>query len=208
MPLATIELPTPVGTLIAEPLTPEAFAEFGGSIISADHQLKTMETSMANYGTANKISQVCPVFNSYEKAPSGKPATTNLNLFRSSRPESVTVEADKYKYNLTVLERHPFTTQTFLPMGVPADQIAFLVTVAKQGPDGLPDFSTVKSFYAVGNQAVTYGHAAWHAPMVALNDRVDFAVLVAENFVGNEDLNEVYYTPGFPIEVPLFKASL
>lgn len=64
---------------------------------------------------------------------------------------------------------------------------------------GLPDLDTVRAFVAQGNQAVTYGAGTWHAPMVALHSTLDFAVLINENGVPEEDCQEVYMDPGIRI---------
>ncbi|KAK9371171.1 ureidoglycolate hydrolase [Lipomyces kononenkoae] len=200
MPLATFELSSSLGPVKATPLTPDAFKQFGG-VISSAHQLQAMKSSPANYGTATKISRVSPIINNYQNAPSIKPATANFNLFRSSYPVHLIQRtgATDCLYLSGVLERHPFSTQTFLPMGVPANEIAYLVIVAENSFDGLPDLKTLRAFVGKGNQAVTYNPGTWHAPMVTLQEVVDFAVLIHENGLADEDCQEVYINPKVPI---------
>ncbi|KAK9353944.1 ureidoglycolate hydrolase [Lipomyces doorenjongii] len=200
MPLATFELPSSLGPVEATPLTPKAFTQFGG-VISSIHQLQTMKSSPANYGTATKISKVSPIINNFQNAPSQKPCTANFNLFRSTYPINLIQRKGVREgvYLSGVLERHPFSTQTFLPMGVPADEVAYLVIVAETSSDGLPDLTTLKAFVAKGNQAVTYNPATWHAPMVSLKEVIDFAVLIHENGMADEDCQEVYINPRVPI---------
>ncbi|KAL2110758.1 hypothetical protein VUR80DRAFT_740 [Thermomyces stellatus] len=112
-------------------------------------------------------------------------------------------------FPVTILERHPFTTQTFIPM---ASHARYLVIVApslsspsypalptpSRAPDipgpGLPDLSRLEAFIATGDQAVTYGAGTWHAPMAVLgdeNEKVDFVVVQFQNGVPNEDVQEV-----------------
>lgn len=112
-------------------------------------------------------------------------------------------------FPVTILERHPFTTQTFIPM---ASQTRYLVIVApslpspsypalptpSRAPDipgpGLPDLSRLEAFIATGDQAVTYGAGTWHAPMAVLgaeDEKVDFVVVQFQNGVPNEDVQEV-----------------
>lgn len=176
--------------IVAEPLTPELFAQFGG-VISSAHQLDTAQRSSANYGTATKLFKLSPVENNYAHAPSGKPATANWNLFQCRPPLHLIKDG---RYVSKVLERHPFSTQTFLPMGRSSDEVAYMVIVAPtlRDKNGLPDLEGVRAFTCKGNQAVTYGAATWHAPMIALGAETDFAVLIHENGVPAEDCEEVY----------------
>ncbi|KAI0473162.1 ureidoglycolate hydrolase [Xylariaceae sp. FL0804] len=103
---------------------------------------------------------------------------------------------------IRVLERHPFTTQTFVPLASSGqsgddddddDTERYLVVVAPSLPPststtsnsngngrggaggaggGLPDVQRARAFVASGAQAVTYGAGTWHAPMVALGPRL------------------------------------
>lgn len=112
-------------------------------------------------------------------------------------------------FPVTILERHPFTTQTFIPM---ASHTRYLVIVAPSVPSpsypalptplrapdipgpGLPDLSRLEAFIATGDQAVTYGAGTWHAPMAVLgaeDEKVDFVVVQFQNGVSNEDVQEV-----------------
>lgn len=206
MPLKTFEVSN-LDSIEAEPLTPESFAPFGG-VISADHQIKNVEQSSANYGTAIKIKKVTPVVNAYDKAPSQIEPTPNWNIYRCSPPVELIEDIGqrRKKYTSKVLERHPFTTQTFVPMGNAKDRDSYLVIVAKtdaaSSPLNLPDPKSVKAFVCKGNQSVTYGKGIWHAPMVVIDEdapHIDFAVFVHENGVPQEDCQECYFTPGMSI---------
>lgn len=206
MPLATLDS-THSRRIRAKELTPDAFAPYG-FVISTKEQLKTHKIQSANYGTAQKIFQINPVIDNFSKCPSGKPSRTNLNMFRCSPPNHLlTYDADRVAgrvhYLSKVVERHPFSTQTFMPMGRPRSEIAYLIIVAKNRPDGLPDLDNVEAFVARGDQAVTYGAGTWHAPMVALGDVVDFGVLINENGQSDEDCQETYINPGLVVEFDL-----
>ncbi|QPG75554.1 hypothetical protein FOA43_002909 [Brettanomyces nanus] len=187
----------------AEMLTPKSFATFG-SVFSADEQIQDAEKTSANQGTATKLLKVAPVINNSEQAPSGRMATANWNIFRSYPPNHLmTKDGDTVSYLARVLERHPYTTQTFIPMGLDAHQIGFLVICAPNDTahGNLPDYRRARAFLCRGDQSVTYGVGTWHAPMVALGPgyHLDFAVLVHENGVPNEDCEEVLYEPGFHV---------
>ena len=112
-------------------------------------------------------------------------------------------------FPVTILERHPFTTQTFIPL---ASHTRYLVIVAPSLPSpsypalptpsrardipgpGLPDLSKLEAFIATGDQAITYGAGTWHAPMVVLgaeDEKMDFVVVQHQNGVPHEDVQEV-----------------
>ncbi|GME80121.1 unnamed protein product [Ambrosiozyma monospora] len=191
----------------AVPFTPEAFAPFGG-LISPEHQLTDAQKESAsakNPGTPVKLAKIAPMTNNYAQAKSQKPAAANWNLIRASPPKLTprTTTKGKSNFQFKILERHPYTTQAFAPMGIDAKLDAYLVIVAPTADDGLPDYNKVAAFVCKGNQAVTYGVNVWHAPIVALgdHDHVDFAVQIYSNGVAEEDVLEVKYNPGITIEL-------
>lgn len=192
----------------ARPLTPENFKPYGG-VISADHQIQSVDSSAANYGTAKKIHKVCPIVNNYKDCKSGKPATANWNIFRCTAPKHlITDKMDGSKmYKSKVLERHPYTTQTFIPMGQDLSKKSYIVIVAKTNKKtGLPNPAQVKAFICNGNQSITYGAGTWHAPMVVIDEdvpHIDFAVMIHENGVEDEDTQECYFKPGYDIKYSL-----
>lgn len=205
MVLKTFEL-TQRLHIVAEPLTPESFAPYGG-VISADHQISGVNTSQANYGTAIKLHKVAPVVNNYEIAPSGKEETANWNIFRCKAPAHLIKHGgSKSVYLSKVLERHPFTTQTFLPLGQDLHKISYLVIVAETDQstkEKLPNPKKIRAFVCNGNQSVTYGAGIWHAPMVVIDETIpylDFAVFIHENGVADEDCQECYFEPGNNVE--------
>ena len=188
--------------ITARPLSPQLFAPFGG-VMSADHQIAHGQSLAANYGTATKIHKVAPVVNRYLQCPSGRSASANWNIFRCRAPTHLIAEgggaATGHTYAAKVLERHPFSTQTFVPMALRLDY-AYLVIVARSHPSThLPDPASAEAFVCRGNQSVTYGAGTWHAPMVVIDasvPHIDFAVLVHENGVPDEDCQECNLLPG------------
>lgn len=195
-----------IPTIESEPLTPEAFAPFG-DVFSADHQIKNAPSSAANYGTATKIHKVAAVVNNFARSPSGVPPTANWNIFRCSAPKHL-IRASSLStstYTAKVLERHPFSTQTFIPMGQDREKQSYVVIVAQtdeKTAQKLPDPSTVRAFVCKGNQSITYGAGIWHAPMVVIDENVpyiDFAVFIHENGVADEDCQECYFEPGYTV---------
>lgn len=96
-------------------------------------------------------------------APESKPA---LNFVRVSPPA--------LPLKLTFLERHPLSTQSFLPL----EAKRYLVCVTPSLADGMPDLSKLKAFAAEGRQGVTYRAGVWHTPITALDRDATFAVLM------------------------------
>ena len=120
------------------------------------------------------------------------------------------------RFAVRILERHPFTTQTFCPLGLASGgtQTCFFVIVAPSlnisvksgegGPrvDRPPDLTKLRAFVAHGGQAVTYLPGTWHAPMVVLGEsRVDFVVTQFVNGVPQDDCQEVGIGEGVSVVV-------
>lgn len=145
-------------TLRAQPLTPEAFAPFG-RMVSAGLQ----PGSSANQGTAVR-------FDFYAALTSTRPgAKPNLAVFRSV-PKALPFE-------VKLLERHPCSTQVFLPLIVSR----YLVVVAPTKDDGAPDLERLAAFLCGPGQGVEYGVGTWHHPMVALDAPGEFAMFAYED---------------------------
>jgi ureidoglycolate lyase len=77
-------------------------------------------------------------------------------------------------FRLEKMERHEFSSQSFVPLG-PA---RFLVVVAPQDAEGRPDVAGLQAFVAEGGQGITYGADVWHAPMTVLGAASAFAVFM------------------------------
>ena len=184
----------------------------------------------ANQGSAIQYRELCAPRDLYALAPSRRPAAPRLTMFVCGARELVRrreagFPGDEAKgerddaassfFEVGVLERHPFTTQTFAPLGVdPAAARRYLVIVAPslpasaedaalpapgdEAPDlpgrGLPDLRRLRAFVATGAQAVTYSAGTWHAPMAALGppgSAIDFVVTQSANGDPLEDCQEV-----------------
>ncbi|KAJ1326271.1 ureidoglycolate lyase [Microdochium nivale] len=170
----------------------------------------------ANQGSAIQYRALAPVQNLYRDADysdnwindgTGQlvhaTASPRMTMFVCATRGELEVGSDSSGNSSTwipvrVLERHPFTSQTFIPLTADASK-RYLVIVAptsehampasnppaptvsaaaEEGEDpaaafrlpgpGLPDLDRLVAFIATGEQAVTYGAGTWHAPMVAL----------------------------------------
>ncbi|UNI20594.1 Ureidoglycolate lyase [Purpureocillium takamizusanense] len=213
----------------AQPLSHEAFAPFGSVIANpradvhpsafAAHAASLPANAFsANQGSAIQYRNVSRVRNLYAQAPSGGPGEPVFSMFvcaareLAPAPDS-TESAPEDLFAVKVLERHPFTTQTFAPVSSSAE--TYLVVVApsllpseadeglpvpQAGHDlpgrGLPDLSGMVAFVATNAQAVTYGAGTWHAPMVVLGEEgttLDFVVSQSMSGVPDEDCQLVEF---------------
>ncbi|KAJ5328919.1 hypothetical protein N7452_009309 [Penicillium brevicompactum] len=184
---------------------------------------------LANQNSALKYSPISPLLDRYNGSPSGKPSEARMTMFccfpRKLRSIS-SGPSEKEAFDVRILERHPFTNQTFIPVDLSAhskvgdgeDEPLFLVVVAptlkgqtitaknEQGEtvtiQDPPDLKNIKAFVARGGQAVTYGVGTWHAPMVVLGKRrVDFVVVQFVNGVGDEDCQEAAFGEGVVVDL-------
>ncbi|KAI5204798.1 ureidoglycolate hydrolase [Aureobasidium subglaciale] len=128
--------------LAVQPLTQDAFAEFGTVIENpANATGRSVEPKVvkANQGSALKYIDVSHVSNFYHLAPSGNPARAVMNMFvcsprqlQSFTSGSDTAQGRASKFPVQIVERHPFTPQTFVPLGLAAGDATtvYLVIVA------------------------------------------------------------------------------
>lgn len=107
---------TPSNRLIhATNLNPLDFAPFGQVIQNpvAHNDLPGLRKVVANQGSATKWLNITSMTNYYALARSGKAAKVDMNMF-VCKPR----ELRDGKFDVKVLERHPFTPQTFIPLGL------------------------------------------------------------------------------------------
>lgn len=141
-------------TLKIEPLTKEAFAEFGDVIesVGRDH-------FMINNGSTERYHNVGDV----QLDEDGKGI---ISIFRAKMLE--------YPLQVKMLERHPFGSQSFIPLF----GHEFLLVVAPVGDGSMNiDPSTVRCFRANARQGVNYHRNVWHHPIMALRDDDEFLVV-------------------------------
>ncbi|KAF3000495.1 Ureidoglycolate lyase [Neopestalotiopsis sp. 37M] len=214
------------------PLTREAFSSFGDVLTNPSpatlpHNTPTDKIAghlpcgavSANQGSAIQYRQLGFVRDLYSQAASKQAATPRVTMFVSGARDEVLRTGS---FQVKILERHPFTTQTFTPLSGDGNRTRYLVIVAPSLPPssqdeklpipaeatdgkgalpgrGFPDLSRVQAFIATGRQAVTYGVGTWHAPMVALGEvgtAIDFVVTQFANDVPVEDCQEVVLEGG------------
>jgi ureidoglycolate lyase len=96
-------------------------------------------------------------------------ARPNLAVFRA--------EARALPFEVALLEKHPGSSQTFLPMRCRR----LLVCVAPPLVDGAPDVAALEAFLFEEGEGVSYLPGVWHHPIVALDAPADLAMLAWED---------------------------
>lgn len=153
--------------LVPEPLTAEAFAPFG--------QVLDPSPDFGRVAASDALANLRPG------------ARTHLSL-TLSRPKALPLRS-------AVMERHEFSSQTFIPL----DVSRYLVIVAPHAPGGgRPDMDRARAFLVRGDQGVTYGADVWHHPLTVLDRPGRFAVLMWQD--GTKDDEEFVDLPE-PIEI-------
>jgi ureidoglycolate lyase len=143
--------------LILEPLAAGPFAAFG-EVLEIPH---AAGRSYFNRALANL-------------RPSARPS---LSLSRKEELSSLPLTALQ-------MERHEFSSQSFVPIDVGR----WLVVVAPHAAEGGPDMSGARAFLAGPNHGVTYGANVWHHPLTIFDRPASFAVFMwLEGGKGDEE---------------------
>jgi ureidoglycolate lyase len=144
--------------VVAAALGPVAFAPFGQVIAAGDGVGRSV-----NLGTADRLDHAA-------RFESTRPeARLNLAVFRAA-PQVL-------PFMVTLLERHPCSTQTFVPLRASR----WLVCVAPARPDGAPDPAGLRAFVARGGQGIHFHRGVWHHPIVAFDEPADLVMLAWED---------------------------
>ncbi|KAK7540686.1 ureidoglycolate hydrolase [Phyllosticta citribraziliensis] len=122
-----VPISAPSRRVPVEPLTQSVFEPFGTVIenpIRLGSQRPDLETVKANQGTALKYLDVTHMTNFYHMSPSRKPGAAVMNMFVCSprrlrtASSSSNPSSQQQLFDTTILERHPYTSQTFIPLGL------------------------------------------------------------------------------------------
>jgi ureidoglycolate lyase len=150
-------------------LTREAFAPFGDVIDIPDRDGRTYyEDALGNLRPA---------------------AHPSLSL-------SLKAETPDRPLRAELLERHEFSSQTFVPIDVQR----WLIVVAPHAQQGGPDLAGVRAFIASGKQGVTYKPNTWHHGLTVLDRPGRFAVFMWRD--GTEGDAEFVPVKPFTIHIP------
>lgn len=132
--------------IVARPLDAEAFAPFG-QVFGTPARPERIDLDLA---LVNHRSAARPTIALIRAAPVALPFET------------------------TVLERHRFSSQTF----VPARVARYLVVVAPGAVDGGPDLTGIRAFVATGGQGVNYVAGTWHHGLTVLDAEATFTMVM------------------------------
>jgi ureidoglycolate lyase len=89
---------------------------------------------------------------------------------------------DARTITITALERHPHSTQTFVPLKVGR----WLVVVAPTLPDGSPDTANAKAVVAGPEDAVCIARNAWHAGLTVLDRPAEVGMIMWRADAGDD----------------------
>ena len=125
----------------------------------------------------------------------GEPGRTRFNDFLENARAAArvdlsiaTLEPTALPMLAQTLERHPYSSQTFVPIKA----ARYLVIVAPDRDDGGPDVERARCFLAAGSQGITYRRGVWHHGMTALDDAAEMAILMwCDGGQGDEEFREL-----------------
>lgn len=152
--------------LIVRPLTAEGFAPFGDVLETPAAQGRAYYEG----GLGNGRSKAYP----------------SLSLVNRQDFASLPLEAN-------LMERHEFSSQSFVPM----EAGRWLILVCPHAAAGGPDMTQARAFLAEGHQGVTYRMNTWHHGLTVLDRPARFAVFMwRDGTKGDEE-----FVPVAPIEI-------
>lgn len=92
---------------------------------------------------------------------------------------------------ITALERHPHSTQSFVPIRAGR----WIVVLAPTLPDGLPDMANVRAFLAGPTDAICIHQNVWHAGLTVLDGPAEFAMMMWRATAGDDGIVHTLDTP-------------
>lgn len=92
---------------------------------------------------------------------------------------------------ITALERHPHSTQSFIPIRTGR----WLVVLAPTLPDGSPDMANVRVFLAGPEDAICIQRDVWHAGLTVLDGPAEFAMMMWRADAGDDGIVHDLATP-------------
>lgn len=144
-----------------EPITHERFAPFGRLIACPG----TGDPRAVNEGSAERWDSQSPCSNQRAHA------TLNVATFQA-RPRPMPFE-------LHTLERHPFSTQIFVPL-----RAGRYVVVVAEGQERVP--GALHAFTVPGDMGIAYAPGVWHHSLIVLETPASFACFVWEDGSPND----------------------
>lgn len=142
------------------PLTAEGFAPYGQVIQAYTSRPESIKVTPANAETAQKFHKLSLPNSAY---PADAGASLGISVYRCQPLQDIS----KGVAILRTVERHPYTSQAFIPMGQGSGEglvdpgNSYLVVVAHNGSNDKPDMGTLKAFAATASQGISYNAGIW-----------------------------------------------
>ena len=156
--------------LTAEPLTPAGFAPYGDVLAAPAQRGRTYFDAGLGDRRMN--------------------ARASLSMTRVAPLATTALHAK-------VLERHEFSSQSFVPLSVSR----WLVVVAPPAAGGGPDGARAKAYLAGPGQGISLHAGTWHHGLTVLDREAEFAVFMWRDG-GSGDEEFVTLAAPFDIAVP------
>lgn len=86
----------------------------------------------------------------------------------------IRVEPRPMPLELKAMERHPLSSQAFMPLSA----TRYLVLVCPNKADDTPDLDRLEAFECNGHQAINYNRGTWHHGMTAIDAPGTFAMFM------------------------------
>lgn len=161
-------------TIVARALTREAFAEFGDVLdIDCDTHFPINGGMCERYHDLAKVEA------------EGPNARVLISIFRGQPYD--------FPLKLTMVERHPFGSQAFMPLSA----APFLIVVCHDGPEGPAE---PHAFVTRPGQGVSYPRNLWHAVLTPIGAPQDF--LVVDRGGDGVNLEEHHFDEPWEIRLP------
>ena len=182
-----------------EPLTPEAFADFGDVIQVGNDPIMINEGTTERHHKLSMVQLNGPQGQKVVEGANGQAAAGIINIFRAQpRPMPMKIK---------MMERHPLGSQAFLP----TNDKPYLVLVCLG--ETAPDPETLKLFLVEGPNAdirpsttgVSYKANCWHHPLLALDEVTDFWVV--DRMGSGNNLEEQDFDAELDIEIQLLNKA-
>ena len=138
-----------------QPLTQESFSAFGDVIEKENHDFFSINQGLTQRYHALSVAQI-----------TGDHVTVGMSIFHN-------LCATQIPFKIDMLERHPYGSQSFIPL----QQQQFIIIVALPLDHLQPDEQKIYAFLSNGKQGITYHQGVWHHPLITLEAESDFLVV-------------------------------
>ncbi|ENW17261.1 Ureidoglycolate hydrolase [Acinetobacter haemolyticus CIP 64.3 = MTCC 9819] len=151
-----------------QPLTQDSFSAFGDVIEKENHDFFSINQGLTQRYHALSVAQI-----------TGDHVTVGMSIFHN-------LCATQIPFKIDMLERHPYGSQSFIPL----QQQKFIIIVALPLDHSQPDEQQIYAFLSNGKQGITYRQGVWHHPLITLEAESDF--LVVDRIGGGQNC-DVYH---------------